>query len=460
MRIRLAPLTLGLLVAASPATALRLLTHGKEAVFRDRPGVERDSAELRFTRNRALAPLVDPTCAAGNASSLQISSYSSATGMLVPGAVTPLRCESWRAPKGGGFVYKDRPGTYSDVRKIVYRRDRLVIRVRGGTTYQAVVGPVGYVEAWLGLGAERLLARFHNFRRNEPAIVATRVPNASAAEGEAAFWDVLWGDEPSESRQAVALHCLELAIGVDPRDGHSLFLLGMMRFYRFTRMTPDLRAASDLAKRTIRDADANLAAAVPLLWKDGIGDSRIPGFAAAAKYAHGIVDADAALAAQGLAELETAIALNPLFNALDFLGVVPSTIAASDPLYTRVLELVDFALDADNRDCVTSQPEVCGNAGMAPHNLEGALLLFGDLYAKGGVLDDPDPLRGARNLYAAAAAFGPALGWNATFQALASERLATADARVALHLNADPADDPLLIGNGPGEGCATCHRKQ
>jgi len=35
-------------------------------------------------------------------------------------------------------------------------------------------------------------------------------------------------------------------------------------------------------------------------------------------------------------------------------------------------------------------PEICGNAGMAPHNTQGALLLFGDLYAKGDRLSDAE----------------------------------------------------------------------
>jgi hypothetical protein len=103
---------------------------------------------------------------------------------------------------------------------------------------------------------------------------------------------------------------------------------------------------------------------------------------------------------------------------------------------------------------------VCGNVGMAPHNIEGALLLFGDLYAKGDILDDPYGFRGARNLYRLVNGFAATFEWKPAFRALAADRLATADARVALYQDGDPTNDPLLIGNGPGETCATCHHKQ
>lgn len=169
---------------------------------------------------------------------------------------------------------------------------------------------------------------------------------------------------------------------------------------------------------------------------------------------------DPARQARGLADLEAAVAINTIFNLFDFIGVVPPVILPTDPLYARVIDIVDLALNAENATCVATQPEVCGNVGMAPHNIEGAILLFGDLYAKGGILDDPYPFRGARNLYNFVKAYQAGSNWSPAFKAIALDRVATADARVALYQNADPSDDPRLIGNGAGETCATCHHKR
>jgi hypothetical protein len=441
------------LLSAVPAHALTLLAHDKVAILRDRPGADRDSALIRFGKSPAFASLVDPRCDKGNPASLKLSAYKD--NVVVTIVDTPLPCEKWRGLRKGGYVYEDDAGA---VRKITYARNKLVVQLRG-PAYVPVAGPFGYVQVWLTLGTERLLGRFHNFRKNTPALVVTRKPSFNAAEGEVAFWDVLWGDDASANRQAVALHCLQLGARQSKKDGRSRFLLGMMHLYRFGQMTSDYRTASDAAKAEIDAANKDFAAALPLLWDGATGDSRVPGFAAAARYVQGVVRGDAALVAQGLAELDASVAANPLFNLFDLVGVVAPVVTPTDPLYAKVIETVDFALDADNRTCVNDQPEICGNDGMAPHNFEGALVLFGDLYGKGLVLDDPSFLRGARNLYNLGNAFAQVNDWNPAFKAIAADRVATADQRDALFRTADPADDPLLIGQGPGEACATCHHK-
>jgi hypothetical protein len=454
--MRFLALLAALLVAApAPAHALTLLTRSKVAVFR----ADRTKAVIRVGADRALAKLLDPTCP--TTSSIQVGSYPQATTRLVLQPLVALDCTKWRAVDGG-FQYLDKAGSRGGVTKIVYTTRRLVIRIQG-SGYVHVAGPVGYVETWLGIGAERFLARFHNFRRNDAEILATRKPNSAAGDGEAAFWDVLWGDDASAARQEATIDLLEKATRQAPRDGRSHFLLGMMHLYRFGNLAADYRNASDAAKVEIRAAYEAFQTAVPLLWDGTAGDSRVPGFAAATKYTLGVVEGDAARTAEGLADLDAAVAVNPIFNLFDYIGVVPSTVLPTDPLYPRVIEILDFALAPENASCFTSQPEVCGNVGMAPHNVEGSFTLFGDLYAKGGLLDDPDPtkpLRGAEPLYTLAQTFANIYGWNPAWKALIADRVATVAARIALYQNADPADDPVLIGNTPGEPCATCHHKQ
>jgi hypothetical protein len=439
------------------AEALTLLTHGKVAVFRER-GPGRQTALIRVVKAPPLARPIDPTCP--TTSSLQIAAYPTATNRLEAQPVVELPCANWRAARGG-FLYDDRTGGAGGVRKIVYTAGKLVIRIEGGT-YTHVAGPLGYAEAWLGIGDERFLVRVHNFARNEAGVVSTRRPSFAAAEGEAAFWDVLWGDDASEARQTVALHCLEKAAKRSRKDGRARFLLAMMRLYRFDQATAEYRTASPVARDEIRKAHDAFQAAVPLVWTGSAGDSRVPGFAAAAKYVLGVVDGDPAMTTEGLADLEAAVGINPLFNLFDYIGAVPGTILPDDPLYARVIEILDFALAPENASCVGTQPEICGNRGMAPHNIEGAFLLFGDLYAKGGVLNDPGrPFGGAETIYGLTRAFGALYQWNPAFRAIADDRVATAASRVALYRNADPDDDPPLVGSAPGEvTCAFCHLKR
>jgi hypothetical protein len=276
-RVLLTALVFG--VGTLPAHALQLLTAGKVAVLRDKADASRDAALIRFGPNRALARLIDPTCAGGNPTAVKLSAYEN--NVVVTHLDMPLACEKWRATRGG-FLYEDSGGA---VRRIVYASNKLVVQLKE------------------------------------------------------------------------------------------------------------------------------------------------PGY-------------------------------TPVNNLFDFVGVVAPVIRPTDPLYAKVIQTVDFALAPENLGCLTEQPEICANEGMAPHNVEGALVLFGDLYAKGLVQDDPSPFRGADNLYRLANAFALASDWNPRFQTLAADRQATVAQRVALYANDDPADDPPLIGNSQGEACATCHHKR
>jgi hypothetical protein len=72
------------------------------------------------------------------------------------------------------------------------------------------------------------------------------------------------------------------------------------------------------------------------------------------------------------------------------------------------------------------------------------------LYPKAGRARD------AKTWYDAAVALGSGSGWK--FTALARDRAASVDARVAAHRDADPENDPPIIGTGPG-ACSYCHAR-
>jgi hypothetical protein len=439
-----------LAVRAEPALPpLTLLTAGKTATLRNPAGTARDLALFRVGRDPELARLESPLCP--GTSFLQVAGYPVASNLVesqpaaAPGAALP--CERWRAVRGG-YRYTDRAGSVLGVRSVVYTRDGIVVRIQGAG-YTAIAGPVGYVELWLTVGGKRYLARYHNFRRNDAGEIIARRPSSPAASGERFFWQTLWGDA---QREQETLDCLADAARRDRRDGRSRFLLGMMHLYRLGQATTDYGHVTDFARAEVRAARSAFDAAVPLLWdaRRRSGDNRVPGFAAASTYLAGTLLGDEATRHQGLVELDAAVALNPIFNAFDLIGVVPQFVSGADPLYgARVLAILDDTLTGPGAACVVTQPEVCANDGMAPNNLAGALVLFGDLYLKG---TRPADVAKASTWYAVASAAGA--GWK--FLNELDARRGQEEARRQRYLDADPANDPALIGLGV-QACSYCH---
>jgi hypothetical protein len=222
----------------------------------------------------------------------------------------------------------------------------------------------------------------------------------------------------------------------------------MMRLYRFGLLTTDYGAIGDAAKRELAESDAAFDAAVPLLWNGRAGDSRVPGFAAATKFVRGFAEGDPALQAQGVADLNAAVAVNAFFNVFDVIPVIQA-LPNTDPRFQGAFQqFATYLEDAETLACLADQPGICGNAGLAPRNLNGSLMLFGDLYAKAG------------NLAQASLWYGLGAGVDDAyaFKPLVVERAATAAERVARWSDADPTNDPAVVGLGV-ENCATCHNR-
>jgi hypothetical protein len=433
------------ILVASRADALTLLTEGKVGFFRNDATSGVASAVLRVGKDRALSALEDPTSCPSSAR-LQIASYPTALNLVVGDPAVDLPCERWsRVP--GGFLYRDPSGAAGGVRSVRYTEHGLSVEVRT-PGFQPVVGPVGFVELWLTVGAQRYLVRLHNFVANGPELVISKRPSHDAAAGEAAFWDTLWGDD---HRVDETLELLGRAVERDRRDGRSHFLIAMMHLYNYGQEVANPLHPSSRGRSEVLAARAAFDRAVPLLWNVESGDSRVPGFAAAATYAKGVGFGDAAETARGIGELEYASTINTLFNSFDLFAVAPA-VPPSDPLYARVLELLDVTFPEVATQCGT-QGEICFNDGMAPHNLEGTFILFGDIYAKGGRTES------ARGYYESALSIGEKSGWDPSFVATARERVQNVEQRVALYQDGDPANDPPFVGSGGASSCAYCHRK-
>jgi hypothetical protein len=268
---------------------------------------------------------------------------------------------------------------------------------------------------------------------------ATVDPTELAAAGEQAFFDTLYG---RLDREAESIALLGAAVAANPNDGRSFFLLGMMHLYRVGQSLTDYTAPSPLAVAEAPLARAALDSAVPL----SVEDRRVPGFRGAATYLNGVIAGDDELRALGLVQLRDAIELYPDFNNFSFLGAVAPVVARDDPLFLESVELVRLAIAGGCGPA--SQPEICGNAGKAPHNVQGAMMMFGDVYAKAG----------DRNQALAFYNLGLGLEGAGTwpFRAAMEQRIDEIDDRIARWVDGDPSNDPPFAGNGR-EACAICH---
>lgn len=448
MRARcLAALLLVAPLAAAPSVRaeIAILTRGKVLKVRAGADPARGTGLVRFAKDPALAGAPSPACPAE--SSFELGVYPVATARVVRGPKTPLDCAKWRE-KRGGWIWAD-PAAPGGVKKISYGPKGVVVKLAGPDVLPAP-GPVGYALAWLEVGERRFHGRFHLFKKNTPDLLVGRPPSKLAADGEAAFWAVLWGDDRSEAKQAEAMNLLARASDRSKKDGRSPFLLGMMHLYRFGTMIGRPQDAGAAARAEIEAAMAAFERAEPLLWNRAteVGDSRVPGFVAAARYNLGLVTGDDAEKQRGLDDLRYAIGINPFFNVFDLIAVAQNP-PDSEEFQLAFAEMSAYLEDPETLACVTEQPEICANAGFAPSNVAASLVLFGDLYAKAGVLDQA-------TLWYTLAAVTEA-GW--AWEGLGADRLATVEARIAAYDDPDPANHPLVIG-AFSENCVVCHSRQ
>lgn len=366
-------------VAAGPAAGFQVLTVGKVARFENTGDAPRNTAVVVVGKDRALRTLFDPSCPA--TSTVEAEAYLQSTFRDTVLASVPLDCTKWSAG-GGGYRYRDPAGT---VRAIRYRKGGLRIVLRG------------------------------------PGLTPI---------------------DDSEAAQQATIRNLERASRRDAKDGRSRFLLAMIHLYRFGQRVTRFNTVSDDAKAEVRTANQWFAAALPLLWNADklTGDSRVPGFAVAARYVQGVVDGDETLRAAGLADLEASIQVNEFFNVFDFIPIIQA-VAPGDPLFQSAFDTVTgYLAKPETLACPTSQPEICGNTGMAPHNLQGSIVLFGDIFAKAGQLAP------AQTWYNLATLFPETQTW--AFKPILDARRADPAGRVALYQDADPSNDPPVIGAG------------
>jgi hypothetical protein len=194
-------------------------------------------------------------------------------------------------------------------------------------------------------------------------------------------------------------------------------------------------------------------------------DGRIPCWLGAAQQLVGRLSNNRELLAEGLATIEEGVGAYPEFG-LFCRALAYAPLPANDPDYAKAVDALFLNIDAcfggqvdrENPDITpylsqetqTGPKRVCWNDPIAPHNLEGFLLFFGDLLVKQG------NLQVARIAYNDVKLVPQYSSW--PYQSLLDDRLgADLQAKAALYADADPRNDPPLGGNSIQHGCAYCH---
>jgi len=439
-----ATLALCVLVTAH-ASAFPPANFGKRARIETLGDPATNRASFAVGRDPALQHLLAVTPFCFSTSKLEVAAYLQSTARVEVLASVPLTCGRW-SERGRQWHYEDPLGT---VRSIRYGKGGLKVTL-AGPGLAALTEPVVFVQLDLTVRNRKASVRFHEFAQNDGTVLRTRRTARDTALGETGFWGVLSGAAAAEADQTATIERLTRATR-DDANGRSRFLLAMLHLYRFGQRVTRFDQASPEAVAELQAANRWFAEATPLLWDAATltGDSRVPGFAASALYQLGLVENDPALTAAGLAALADAVAVNPFFNVFDYLPVLAGRPPSHPDFQAAFAAVTAYLEDPETVSCVNTQPLLCANAGMAPSNMQGSLTLFGDIYAKAG-----NQTAATQWYQLADLVSGPTYA----FDALVNERVANVASRIALYQDADPANDPPLLGAG-AEACAMCHRR-
>jgi hypothetical protein len=194
-------------------------------------------------------------------------------------------------------------------------------------------------------------------------------------------------------------------------------------------------------------------------------DHRVLGWLGATQVSIGGFTANPDLIAQGIATIDRGVEAHPEFNlfvrALVLQGYPRGSAeldGAIEAMWTTVDLCAGEAVDRENldfsayldRETVEGPERVCWNTPEALHNFEGFFFYFGDMLVKAG--------RDAQAEHVYETAMHSSTYDTYPYAGDLEARVAMIGARSALYADADPANDPELIGMGARQ-CATCHAR-
>jgi hypothetical protein len=263
---------------------------------------------------------------------------------------------------------------------------------------------------------------------------------SAAADADPAtlgFWTALRAGDRSARDGAIA--ALDAATTAAPNEEELHLLLGLAHLWRLAEPLPaDMAPAVQLTSANA--ARDHLRRAYELCPTD----HRIAAWLGPILVRFGRTVNDPAMVAEGEAVLDTGIAHYPSFVLFSKL-LIHADAPRDAPEFQQALDAV--VANGDACAAVVGDP-ACEDHPHAAHNREGGLVFFGDALAKAGRRAE------AEAIYMAALREPAYATWD--FQAVATGRLATLDARIAAYATPDTADDPEAAWAAPNQ-CALCH---
>lgn len=241
----------------------------------------------------------------------------------------------------------------------------------------------------------------------------------------AACYETLQGQV--EGRSA-ALEALKAAVEQHPDSGRGHLFLGMCSLAAL---------AEDGDIGALGDIEPSLTRAIELMPED----RRIPGWLATVRVQTALVLGDDEGLEAAIEEMIEAADLYPEFN-----NVSLAIAFAALPLDTPWPEMAVERLAAIE-DCGETDAK-CRDNEAAPHNVPGSSMLFGDVYARVGRVDE------ARGYYQSALDADSAATWPLADEA--QLLLDGVDDRADAFADADPDNDPDFFLSGT-RTCRACH---
>lgn len=291
-----------------------------------------------------------------------------------------------------------------------------------------------------------------------PQKQAAQARSEAALQADERFWQTFHGGEYEKIPQA--LDVLTAAYLQTPTDAVTAAHIAWLHNWRSAervRMESVPATITDdilLARRYFQEAVALNPA-----------DARILGFWGGHLVAEGSIQQDEKLTRQGYYTLLDAIEAWPEFN-LFTAGYVMSRLPADSPRFQEGLawqwrtldECIDGTLDRANPDyspymALETQEgpkRACWNSWIAPHNFEGFFLNMGDMLVKAG------DWQTAQKIYANAKLAKEYPDW--PYQAVLDERIAQAEANVAVFNATDETSDERIMINS-AFACMACHQE-
>ena len=286
---------------------------------------------------------------------------------------------------------------------------------------------------------------------------AQRSPAAMAADR--LFWKTLHGGE--YDRIPEALTALKAAYLESPNDAVTASHVGWMHIWRLGErarhlpVRPEITDDAVLARKYFEEA-------VRLDPRD----ARYLGFYASLLMAEGTIHKDEKMVRRGFYAMEDAVAAWPEFNYFTA-GYSASTLPADSERYREALEYQWLNLEAcvgEKVDRVDpdyarylrletreGRKRVCWTSWIAPHNLEGFFLNFGDMLVKAG---QPET---AVAMYRNARHAREYPGW--PYRAVLEQRIRDAATNVEAFRRAEPVAGAATLMIRSPFACMACHQE-